>query len=466
LSRKLEDLPSDGSRIEGSHKGWNSLQRTHACGIVTFEALAHAFVLRRNLRVGYLHRASNLKNEFLVTTLGSHHIHLIDHIAAVWNELVDHHKRASHLEKRPRLPDVGSGEMFGIVYSQHATSFGKLSDVKVENDDDDDEYLIQLEPADVSSLLDDTFQTLQIDPQLLDQPLLRVEPPVNANHQFEAIGLESIKDRCQSKGKLTAVVRAYFQPVVHAELTLVGIWKDGSTLTSIKRKLDEQNMNAPEKKSRLDGTGASQFGYDGSVPVTRSSSTLAPLRVPVPVHPFFSSVPPTSSNAINSITFGHAETPLAHVAVLSSPLPNPISTDKLTRSQRLFSAATQIHPKSLSIGVGDEFFLFMELREEQQWTSFGMTPRKWVSATQEYNTRLQAKNQASVTKQPRALVEKLGEIEPKVLDRLARRDFVGACSCPELQLHAHTDPQQSRAGARLFGGDIALLSRLRNSCPR
>jgi hypothetical protein len=56
-----------------------------------------------------------------------------------------------------------------------------------------------------------------------------------------------------------------------------------------------------------------------------------------------------------------------------------------------------------------------------------MTPSKWVSATRDYNTRLEAKNGVNglptITKRPRALVHKLGEIEPKILDRLARQDF-------------------------------------------
>jgi hypothetical protein len=48
LARPREDIPSDGSRIEGSHKAWNGIQRSFSSGLVMFRALGHDFVLRRN----------------------------------------------------------------------------------------------------------------------------------------------------------------------------------------------------------------------------------------------------------------------------------------------------------------------------------------------------------------------------------------------------------------------------------
>jgi hypothetical protein len=75
----------------------------------------------------------------------------------------------------------------------------------------------------------------------------------------------------------------------------------------------------------------------------------------------------------------------------------------------------------------------MELRQEQQWSSFSMAPSKWVRAAHDYNERLEAKNNANglptIRKCPRALVLKLGEIEPKILDRLARQDFTCEFHC-------------------------------------
>jgi hypothetical protein len=75
-----------------------------------------------------------------------------------------------------------------------------------------------------------------------------------------------------------------------------------------------------------------------------------------------------------------------------------------------------------------EFYLFMDMRAEYQWTSFNMTPRKWVIAKTEYNKQLEelsAKNShLMIKKHPRALMDLLGEIEPKIADRIIRGDFM------------------------------------------
>jgi hypothetical protein len=76
------------------------------------------------------------------------------------------------------------------------------------------------------------------------------------------------------------------------------------------------------------------------------------------------------------------------------------------------------------------FFLFMEMRLENQWVSYDMTPARWARATGEFNRRLaedgRQRGVSSVLKHPRALMEKLGEIEGKVTDRLYRNDFKSA----------------------------------------
>ena len=55
LARLCQDVASDGSRIEGSHKGWNSIMRSFSNGLEVYTALAHDFVLHRNLRVAASH---------------------------------------------------------------------------------------------------------------------------------------------------------------------------------------------------------------------------------------------------------------------------------------------------------------------------------------------------------------------------------------------------------------------------
>lgn len=121
---------------------------------------------------------------------------------------------------------------------------------------------------------------------------------------------------------------------------------------------------------------------------------------------------------------GH--TVIRSAAALSDLLPLP-AAQGLTRSQQLFAIGTGIHPFSLQIARGQEFYLFMHLRKEQQWRTFGMTPRKYVEATNLYNVELRqvARKHGlnGVLKNPRALFDKLGEIEGAILKRIQKQDF-------------------------------------------
>lgn len=68
---------------------------------------------------------------FALSTYGSHHIHLINHIAGLFNSLCIL-KKATHLKRLPVLPLVQSGEKFRIVHSEHIESFGGLLEIKEE----------------------------------------------------------------------------------------------------------------------------------------------------------------------------------------------------------------------------------------------------------------------------------------------------------------------------------------------
>src|SRR5258707_13202361 len=84
LARHRQDIASDGSRIEGSHKGWNSLQRAQPSGIEMYVALAHDFVLRRNIRVFLLHEKTRKQlssTDLLVSFSSGSHISLLGHLA-------------------------------------------------------------------------------------------------------------------------------------------------------------------------------------------------------------------------------------------------------------------------------------------------------------------------------------------------------------------------------------------------
>lgn len=109
------------------------------------------------------------------------------------------------------------------------------------------------------------------------------------------------------------------------------------------------------------------------------------------------------------------------------PLPSSLRDKGLTRSQLLFSVGTTIDPRALRNTADDEFYLFMDMRAEFKWTSFGMTASKWATATKTYNDRLEdlmkKKNAEFIRKNPRALADKLSEIEPKITDRILKGNY-------------------------------------------
>ena len=166
------------------------------------------------------------------------------------------------------------------------------------------------------------------------------------------------------------------------------------------------------------------MNIDCSLPEkTNSAIELTPqgfFKFKTPVVPPSRQVPSTSNT----------------LSALSTPLPLP-ELSQLTRSQLIFSAGTTINPRSLTIERGIEFFLFMDMRATHQWSSFTMNSRKWVGATKMYNEVL-AKDRKSkglsevIKKNPRALMDKLGEIEPMIMKRLATNDF--KCKLPRLIL--------------------------------
>jgi hypothetical protein len=106
-----------------------------------------------------------------------------------------------------------------------------------------------------------------------------------------------------------------------------------------------------------------------------------------------------------------------------------------TRSQRLFSIATGIDPRSLTFKNSDEFYLFMNMRAEFKWLSYQMTSKRWVLATEEYNRRLVEKmGQSIIQKNPQALLRALGDIEPKLMNRIIKDEY----TCESLSFCVHS----------------------------
>ncbi|TFY79755.1 hypothetical protein EWM64_g4258 [Hericium alpestre] len=163
LARHRQDIATDGSRIEGTHKGWNSLMRSHACGLEVFVALGHDHVLRRNVHVAI---ARPEPPEFIASSEGSHHLRLVNHIAKLWNSLLETRRRNGHpspdLVELPRLPRVASGESFGVVRSIDAESYGGLLTAKDDPLDVDLMEMLEQSELDIQAV----SSQLQIAPDL------------------------------------------------------------------------------------------------------------------------------------------------------------------------------------------------------------------------------------------------------------------------------------------------------------
>ncbi|KAG0697389.1 hypothetical protein DFH29DRAFT_878740 [Suillus ampliporus] len=384
------DIRTDGSRIEGSHKGWNSLQQVHSSGITTFTALCHDFVLRQNIRV-----ASSRKNksDFLSSTYGSHHVHLVDGIARLFNSLQHSEKSASSTHPLPELMQLSSKEHFGLVESIFASTFGGLLDIKTEDselgdtdsctnllneitNDDHTETILQSARSEIINELD-------IDPQLLSMP----QPPT-----------------CEPPASMEPRQRA-------------------------KRKADDSEesrarQGPPHKLLRQ--TETSQGNIPAEVPMPEASEVAASLLNK-----------PTATGASTQHQLPTAtpdSTPPDPVAVISPAAINSAATlapilrpPGMTRSQHFFTIATRINAHAMQISGDIEFHLFMDMRVEFTWISFKMTPKQWAVATETYNDRLEEKSRASglemVKKKTQALLRKLGEIEVAVMNHVAKNDF-------------------------------------------
>lgn len=104
----------------------------------------------------------------------------------------------------------------------------------------------------------------------------------------------------------------------------------------------------------------------------------------------------------------------------------------LTRSQRVFSVASGgIDSSSLTLEAIDyqEFKLFLRLRIEGKWAMHSMTPFDWVCAASRYNQELRRLNLATkgdrprALKTPRALMQKLFEVEQKLIGCIISNDY-------------------------------------------
>jgi hypothetical protein len=422
LARSREDVSSDGSRIEGSHKGWNALQRSFSSGIELITALSHDFVLRRNCRV-----ASDSKHprEFNSSTHGSHHVRLVSAIATMWNSLLDKEKGKGGGEvllPLPVLQEVRSDEEFGLVISDYTLSFQGLLAIKEEEDpldglleilDDPENGDLDLALTADPALLDNTSTgdlISNIDPALLtiprnsSTPILPSSSPA-ADSDLVIVGSSKRKTPCTDDPQA---------PV-----------KDFTTAKKARvRSPSVVAVVSPQCDHKLGLLYSHSFiQTTNSTPVVTSATSNS--EAAGTLETYFKDKRPIGTTALARPNQQPKALPTMPAADMFKLPVNPRFAG-LTKSQRLFSFATSIDPRSLSISTDVEFFLFMEMRAERGWESYKMTSHKWVVETEEYNRRLTDRSntgQQLIKKNPRALLEKLFVVKAKVTERLSTGNF-------------------------------------------
>ncbi|KAF8546806.1 hypothetical protein OG21DRAFT_1479620 [Imleria badia] len=340
LECRCQDIASDGSRIEGSHKGWNSLQRVQPSGITVLVALGHDFVLENGV--------------------------------------------SSDLKSLPELAVVHSGETFGLITSDHMSTFGGLIDIEEELTEDDDAATIQSLEFEYDATADLALQAsrpvleeLKIDLQLLDQP---ASPNV-------------MNTTGAAKRKL--------------ESTLSVDRAGGATLTTSLTTTALSSERPPIGDSCID---------------------ISPIEA----------VPPVSKRArLGSLTKpsdSDAQALVHAVSELDTSRPGRLDHYFKTKTTNVLatpeSSASHcptsiIDARALAVNDSDEFFLFMDMRAEFQWVSHEMMRKQWVEATAEYNKRLVSKRGPfPVLKHPLALLRKLGELEPQLMNRIMKGNYM------------------------------------------
>ncbi|PIL30720.1 hypothetical protein GSI_06888 [Ganoderma sinense ZZ0214-1] len=441
LSRPREDVTTDGSRIEGTHKGWNSLQRTHPSGVEVLTLLAADHVLRHNIRVDY---ADFNPSPFTASTFGSHHIHLVNACAQLWNSLLNPANRnqrrpPADLLPAPVLQPAASGETFGLVKANKDVAvYHSFVTVKEEPED----TLINLSAEDPEEA-ERIVRSLGLDPSLLNKPLEQDRRVFTSTYesmqtqgQMPSEGQSAIAFVSASDGQEVVDVDAMgspppppSQPLLPSTVPPASKKRQASrTLSRAHTENPDATSSTGDKRTRTVQSNISLSSSSLASTSAVSSSLLPPEQAAV-------NAPSTSAGpslTLNPFLVQRLPSYFAKCRLTATPgpaaaplcLPVPIVSGT-TRSQIIISVVTGLDPRSLKFPKNDseEFYLFMELREHYKWVTYNMSALGWVEAASVYNTALEKKKPGTVRKTPRALMEKLEEIEKTIHLRLKHKDF-------------------------------------------
>ncbi|THG92922.1 hypothetical protein EW026_g8156 [Hermanssonia centrifuga] len=359
------------------------------------------------------------------------------------------------LPARPIMRQVNSGETFGLVVSDHSLTFGGLLQIKDEPDLENDklEELISNHEGnwDAAGVLRD----LQIDPTLLHQPASGESVP---HQRLDPSWLTSALARSPETLPTVTAGPALRAPNLNTSTDALATAPD--------------SIEYPSAKVTEIRIGQS---YTASSPATRNSQLQLSTYF-ANQHRIVTSMDnpkPEDGNAQVAVQGSPTNVPIAASDIVSNlrihalrallPAPaddttNGSGSDGLTRSERLFAIHTGINPLSLKISSDSEFYTFMDLRFEEEWASYKMMSRKYVEATDLYNIRLTHANEAkgitsTIHKRPRAIAEKLAEIEAMCSQRLISGNYMSKQSGDEAfwRKHCHAVPLGTESAKQKSG---------------
>ncbi|KAJ7150810.1 hypothetical protein C8R46DRAFT_1229750 [Mycena filopes] len=169
------------------------------------------------------------------------------------------------------------------------------------------------------------------------------------------------------------------------------------TLVAIKRRLPDTQTVDPSSAS--------------STNEPAEPNLFAPPIASKLVHPFFidGAALASSSQSLPEVE-SQSGSPLSDAPLQTERTFSELSRPLLSLHERMIPP-----PKLTRSENGAEFYLFVEMRQELQWKASDMTSKKWANAVGEYNVRLARKVPGAIAKTPRALVNKLGEVERQAL---------------------------------------------------
>ncbi|KAG2039032.1 hypothetical protein BDR03DRAFT_981073 [Suillus americanus] len=416
LECSVQGIRADGSRIEGSHKGWNSLQQAQPSSVTMLAALSHDFVLHRNMRVAFSRPKLTPFLKFANAKL---------------HNTLQPQTTNSQLQLLPELGDINSGKTFGgLLIKEENIEKGLLDsfDSSVDPTTGEEVDLAFLASQNV------IINKWQIDPALLMLPAETsrpMKPPV-PKRKAVCILLDS-DDEGDASGGTIKKLRTLALPSTEVPSIAPGTGQLDVYFPSVQ---DNQRCTRKIPPKFLQDRPVLTSAATEDRPVLTSTTTEVHQITPnqhytqkLPPE-FLQDCPVVASAAITPDQCYTDCSVLSSAATEDCPVLASTGINNSmaiaagqTRSQHLFSISTGVDPCSLSFQNLDEFYLCMEMRAEFKLLSYQMTLKRWVLATEEYNRHLiKKKGQSVIQKNPQALLCALGDIEPKLMSKITKND--------------------------------------------